>query len=939
VTTARADAAGKDFDGTYARGLMHLLSDLVGSSGIDKVLAAAGESRSLSDLTLETTWSTYAQTRALLEAAAALLGGPEKLIPAGRRIIDHGSTDANLTIPTGESPNSLFANISAVLSITSRIIEASAEQIGENDWRVSQTFGAGFESFEAFCAMQAGGYSIIPAIYGLPPAEVTEEQCSARGAPSCVFRVRWRAVDPATQQLRLLEARVRGLETWLDEFQQTVTNLVSSQDLREVLEQTFTAACRAVHAPVCVLALRRLPMPAGGGVFSLGIDAQAAEELAARLLTEDDEPETHLIAEVSSARRIYGRIAAVRTVGEFMPEQRRRLESYARLIAAALDSEFAIAEANRQSQGARALLELSTSLAQITTVEEVPEKLARAVPGVMGVDQVAVLMTSADRSHWTISATHGYPSDVDKALRRRKFPMPRMVHTGATIIRPGELPPSMGPLIGAGGAMMVPIMVNEEWAGSIIAPIDEVTASAGIGREDEERLEGLAAQASTAIYNAMLLSQVRHQALHDPLTGLPNRALILDRAEQMLTRNRGAHHAAAALFIDLDGFKEVNDTFGHAAGDELLLTFAGRLEAVLRSSDTVGRLGGDEFVVLLEDTSTIKPEQVAERLLAVAREPFTISQARAGRLSVTASIGIASGNRANAGQLLRDADVALYDAKATGKNRFVIFREQMQISVHDRVLMQMDLQNALRDDQFALFYQPCFDLSSGRVTGVEASARWSHPIRGQIDGAEFGPLLAENEALIDVGRWMFTNACKEVAGWHQKGLAVNLGLAVSSQQLHDASFLPDLAQVLDNSGLPAANLIIEVSEQAVRTDQKETLTQLESLHTLGVRIAVDGFGTGAFSLTSLRELPIDILKIDKTFVQGMSDSPESAALVRSLIQLSAALGLRAIGDGIEQKDHCVQLLHEGCNSGLGPFLSPPLPGPEVEAVLRTVREF
>jgi diguanylate cyclase (GGDEF)-like protein len=933
VSTAHPDPGGKVFAGVYARGLLAHLLDSGGPDAVARVLSAAGESRSAQELSLEITWSTYAQIRALLEAAATELGGPEHLVEAGRRMIEPATQDANLTVVTGQSPDAIFEKLSLALIITCPIIEAQATKVGENEWLVSQSFVAPVESFEAFCALQAGGYSLLPVIYGLPMAEVSEEQCRAQGAPCCLFRVRWRSVDPGTRLVSLLQAQVRGLETWLSEFEQTVTNLVSSQDLTAVLAQSFAAACRAVHAVGCVLALQDPPAGASGHSFSFGIDPAQAEQIAGRLLAGTEADPTQLVAEVYSARRRYGVIAALRPGGDYHSEEVRRLEAYARLIAAALDSEYAVEEARRQGQGARALLELSTALARITTVEEVPETLVRAVPGVTGFERVAVLMPSADRSHWAVRATYGYPAEIDQALRANRIPMPRDVPVGASILAPGLIRRSLSALAGTGGAMVIPMRVNGEWVGSILAPIDHGMAAAGLGRDHEERLAGLAAQASTAIYNAMLLSQVRHQAMHDPLTGLPNRALILDRAEQMLTRARDANHSTAALFIDLDGFKEINDTFGHAAGDELLLTFAARLKTLVRAGDTVGRLGGDEFVVLLEDPHSTQPEQVAERLLSVAREPFAISDLGAGRLSVTASIGIASGDRANAGQLLRDADVALYDAKASGKNRYVVFREQMQLSVHDRVLLQMDLQDALHGGQFSLLFQPYCDLSSARPSGVEVSARWRHPERGELSAAQFGPLLEESEAILDVGRWTFAQACAQVSDWRRQGWDLDLTVPVASHQLHHPSFLDDLDRALRDSQLPASRLVVAVSEQAIQVDQKATFSQLESLHVLGVRIAVDGFGTGAFSLTSLRDLPIDLIKIDDSFVRGMHESPESTALVRSLIQLAKALGLTTVAAGIERPEQQTRLIAEGCDYGLGTFIAPASPAGETAAFL------
>jgi diguanylate cyclase (GGDEF)-like protein len=935
VSVERPQVVERAFAGAYTRALLAQLRDLADPETVQEVLAAAGEARPMADLSKDSTWSSYWQLRALLQAAGRKLD-QEQLFGAGQRILELDSFDANLTVQAGQSPNWVLERLDKAVTLNSSILRVRSSQVAEDEWLITQSFVGGLEMFREFCAISAGGHSLIPVIYGLPPADVIEEQCATEGAPECVFRFRWHPAEGTNQQIKLLQARVRGLENWLSEFEQTVRKVVSSQELSAVLETTFESACRAVHAPVCVLAMRHLPMPVGGQVFSVGVDQAEAGVIAARVLADDPFPATHLVAEVVSARRTYGRIAMVRASSEFHPEEMRRLQLYGRLIAAALDSEFSIAEAQRQEQGSRALLELALALDQITTVDEVPAKLIQAVPGVMNLDRVVVVMPAADRSNWTVRATIGYSPDVDLMLRGHVFEMPGTVLTGASLFTAGTPLPGLAELAGTDPVIVVPFVVNDEWAGSILAPVDPDRVAAGLGRQDEERLEGLAAQASTAISNAKLLTQVRHQALHDSLTGLPNRALILDRADQLLARSRDRNTVLAVLFIDLDGFKEVNDTFGHAAGDELLLILAGRLKAQLRAEDTVGRLGGDEFVVLLEDTTTTRPEQVAERILAAAREPFAISESGAGLLSVTASIGIATGQRTEAGQLLRDADVALYDAKAAGKNRFVVFREEMQVSVHRRVLLQMQVQEALRVGELSLLFRPCVELATGRVAGVEASARWSHPERGQLDPHEFAALLEDGGAVLDLGRWVLTEACAQLARWQRSGLDLFLGLPVSSHHLHDESFIPDLELALRSSGVQPQRLVVHIGEQVLRSERKATQVQLEALHALGVRIAVEGFGAGGFSVTSLRNLPIDVLKIDESFVRGLAEGGRAAALIHTLIQVAAALGLQTLADGVAHREDGERLIREGCEYGQGPFLAAPMTAEQIEVLLRPV---
>ena len=287
--------------------------------------------------------------------------------------------------------------------------------------------------------------------------------------------------------------------------------------------------------------------------------------------------------------------------------------------------------------------------------------------------------------------------------------------------------------------------------------------------------------------------QLRHQALHDALTGLPNRVLALDRAQQMLARARRQQTAVAALYVDLDSFKHVNDTFGHAAGDELLRIVAARLMTIVREGDTAARLGGDEFVVLLESTLVdLAPELVAERLLEVLRQPYQLSDALGRQLSVTASVGIAVGPRLSADELLRDADLALYQAKASGRNRYSLFESSMQTASHERLTLEMDLAEALERQQLFLLYQPTFDLRSETVIGVEALIRWRHPTRGVIAPDRFIPIAEQCGLIVPIGRWVLEEACRQAAIWHGHGHRIGMSVNVSARQLDDDTLIDDV---------------------------------------------------------------------------------------------------------------------------------------------------
>ena len=428
--------------------------------------------------------------------------------------------------------------------------------------------------------------------------------------------------------------------------------------------------------------------------------------------------------------------------------------------------------------------------------------------------------------------------------------------------------------------------------------------------------------------------QLSFQSLHDSLTGLPNRALVLDRAEQMLARARRNQLPIAALYVDVDAFKHVNDAFGHAAGDELLQTIAARLSSTLREADTVGRLGGDEFIVLCENsTLDAGPELVAERISEVLRQPIELESASGRTLSVTASIGIALGQRTSAEELFRDADLALYEAKGAGKNRWVVFESRMHTASQDRLALEMDLKQALSEDQLFLLYQPTFNLESETITGLEALLRWRHPTRGVIAPDAFIPIAEETGLIVPIGRWVLKTACKRAASWHRQAREIGMSINVSARQLDDDDLIADVTETLRATGLDPRLLTLEITETTLMRDAGDAARRLAELKHVGVRIAIDDFGTGYSSLGYLRQFPIDAIKIDRSFISGIAASKESKALLHTLVQLGKTLGLETLGEGIEERAQLLLLQREHCDFGQGFLFARPLEPTAIDALL------
>jgi diguanylate cyclase (GGDEF)-like protein len=424
-------------------------------------------------------------------------------------------------------------------------------------------------------------------------------------------------------------------------------------------------------------------------------------------------------------------------------------------------------------------------------------------------------------------------------------------------------------------------------------------------------------------------------ATHDALTGLPNRTLILDRVEQMLARSVRSQTPVAALFVDLDNFKSINDTLGHGVGDELLRAVAGRLDGVVRGTDALGRLGGDEFVVISEELSPAAgPGLIAERLLGALKQPFKLGTDKKTHLTVTASIGIAAGDHTSAEELLRNADIAMYRAKWDGKNRFVAFETGMQDTLQDRMELEMDLREALEKDEFFLAYQPTIDLSDMTPTGVEALIRWKHPVRGVVQPDDFIPLLEETGLITEIGKWVLEEACAQGAAWRVAGYPIGMAVNVSGRQLDSDQFISDIEDALSHSGLDPAALTIEITETTLMRNVEETARRLTQAKRLGVRIAIDDFGTGYSSLAHLQRFPVDALKIDQSFVSGMRHNQEGETLLHTLVQLGKALSIETFAEGIEQQHELSLLRDQNCDSGQGFLFARPLDVPATEAFLR-----
>ena len=430
--------------------------------------------------------------------------------------------------------------------------------------------------------------------------------------------------------------------------------------------------------------------------------------------------------------------------------------------------------------------------------------------------------------------------------------------------------------------------------------------------------------------------EMTHSAQHDFLTGLPNRMLLNDRIGQAIASAPRHTKQVAVLFLDLDGFKHINDSLGHPIGDKLLQSIARRLVLCVRGSDTVSRQGGDEFVVLLSESEQWEDAAiVATRMLQAVAEAHSIDQ---HDLHVTTSIGVSvyPDDGLDAETLIKNADTAMYQAKENGRRSYQFFKPAMNIRAVERQWIEESIRRAVEREEFALHYQPKIDLRTGEITGAEALIRWTHPTRGQIPPAQFIPIAEDSGLIRPIGNWVLRTACAQASAWVDDGLPLKtMAVNVSAMELRDDNFLDGSFAILDSTGLDPKSLELELTESVLMKQAESAASILQTLRDRGVQIAVDDFGTGYSSLSYLRKFPIDALKIDQSFVSQITSAGDDTSIVTAVISMARSLNLRVIAEGVETLEQLAFLQARECDEAQGYFFSRPVPPQQFAALLRT----
>ncbi len=427
--------------------------------------------------------------------------------------------------------------------------------------------------------------------------------------------------------------------------------------------------------------------------------------------------------------------------------------------------------------------------------------------------------------------------------------------------------------------------------------------------------------------------RVRHLAYYDQLTGLPNGSLMRDRVNQLISSSQRDRREFSLIFIDLDNFKNVNDSLGHHVGDLLLQTIAGRIRAAVREMDTVARMGGDEFVVVLPDVGADGAQQVARKIIGQVTNSFGIGLHRI-TMTTSAGIGVFPKDGGDIESILKNAELALYRAKAKGKNDFAFFTEEMNTLAIERMRMESDLRNALLNEDLVLYYQPQVAMATRQVIGMEALVRWPHPTLNMIPPDQFIAVAEESDLIIQLGEWTIHEACRQMRQWQRNGLHIlPVAVNISAKQMRHADFYDSVESALRKAGLESKYLELELTERAMMTDMDRSLEVMNRVGGMGVKFSVDDFGTGYSSLAYLKHLPLDKLKIDKSFVQDIAIDENDREISNTIIQLAHGLNLSVVAEGVETQQQMAILLGQGCDSAQGYLFSRPLPSHEVAAFL------
>ncbi len=945
-----AAAEDRHISGMTTSVIVRWVRGLAGEEGVQRLLERAGENRRLAEIENPASWSSYWQATALLEAAVSVTGRTDAARRVGEEMLaQHRETPVFDLLRSLGSPEALLMSIAESGTKFSTILIIEPREVAPGRAVVAGSTPQGIPRHRLLCDFTSGILSVVPSVFGMDAAMVSESECQARGGEACVYHLQWDlASSPDSDPVRrigYLEDELHALRRRLASLQRTAADVIATSDVETALQAVADRAAAALGATGYLLAVRLHPT-AKPLLFGEGRPADAArfadDDFHERY---DDGGGARIVVEVRSGSRFYGRMVAFYPPGtKFFSEERELLLAYAAHAAAVLDTAAALDEARRQNGTARAVLRLSATLSDVWDQDEVAQRLVDAVPELVDCDRSSVLLWDDERERLYLTATFGPPSPLREHLETSgiaEADTPKLAEMRASympiFLTSDETDPYLRELLVNGGSVVVavvPIVSHGIFHGVVTAEVD--TQPERLRPDDDlmERMAGIAYHGAAALESAKLMHGLRRQAMRDALTGLPNRVLLLDRLQQALAATTRSRGLVALMFLDLDRFKEVNDVFGHAAGDDLLAQVAGRLADGVRQYDTVARLGGDEFAVLLPQVRDEREAvHCARRLLTVMEAPFSLDDTE---FYVSPSIGIAlaGGGATDALTLLRQADSAMYAAKSHGGGVFELAGGTDQAAASRRRLMlESALRNALGQDQLRVVYQPVVDSVEQSVVGVEALVRWHHPDLRLLNPGEFLDVAEEVGVIVDIDLWMLQESCAQLRRWLAQGrpplrMAVNL-----SARTVRSSRLPRAVEEQLADGALAGLLELEISERVLDAELTEVAQRLSALAGAGATIAIDDFGTGNSSFARLHHEFVETLKIDSGFLREVRSADSTAPVLEALLRMGDDMGLRVVAEGVERKAQSVWLRRHGCRYAQGYLHGRPVSPEQVEPLL------
>ncbi|MGO9197635.1 MAG: EAL domain-containing protein [Acidimicrobiales bacterium] len=923
-----------------------------GEPGVRRLLELTHDPRPLEVLENPRVWHSVETRRRFFDAGAEVTGDPDFARQVGASILSsRASWLLRALFGRFGSPRALLKALPVAQSKFDTACESRLVDQRDGYARIDFHTRSLYTPSPHDCKYAMGLFSQMPVLFDMAPAVVDQPQCQAEGADHCVFEIRWAELQQGRSRwLRKLHRSTvppELVQAQLEDLQDAVADLLGTRDVDEVIAKVTEHAGSAVAAQQLLLAVR-LDDGSPIEVRAEGFGAELALQLGTDLLETGKLPEPRgtedgahvLVAEVCSSHRAYGKLVAFSNA-PFVETEQQLLDAYARLAATTLDATVSLHVAAARQQTAEVLGAFAAQLIRVQDTEGIAAATVEAIQEIVSSDRSVVYRYLDESGSLATFAVSGFEPAMEEDIQALVISVEDTPELSKLISSPDtsrvydrstadDFLQIVMDKFGVDCFAAVPIRTSGRLYGVLSA--SWTTDHRPHNLEDlGARLGAIADQAAGAWEKASLLEQVHRHASIDSLTGLANRRVFTEMLARLLGQQGGP--SVAVLFCDLDRFKGVNDALGHDAGDDLLVEVGRRLHHCVRSDDLVARLGGDEFTVLLTDIGDDwRPEAFETKIREAMIEPVDVGGVQ---VVVHLSVGaiVATPGQSSVRDILRRADAAMYVAKARGGDRLLSFEDDMLLERSERFDLEASLAVAAADlDQFLVLYQPQVDMTTGKVVGAEALVRWQHPTEGLLAPDRFLALAEETGLIVPIDLHVLRTALTTLVAWRAGGLDLRVAVNFSARTLTSPQLVPTVREALEVAGVAGGLLEIELTESTAVSDPEAMSRILVSLRDLGVSVAIDDVGTGYSSLALLHKLPAQRIKIDRSFVERITEDEASRSVVEAVLLLADRLGQSVIAEGVETTEQAVQLRALGCILGQGYLFARPTAASEVREI-------